>query len=60
VGKILADSSFVTNASNPGFYRRHFGNKNPVNFYYRVDNAQIYETGERSKDTFSHARGTKK
>jgi len=34
------------------FYKRYFGDKNPINYYYRTDPGQIYKTGEKIKRYF--------
>ena len=44
-----ADGSIVAHAFDGGFYHKYFGDKNPINFYYRVDNAQVYKTSEKIK-----------
>jgi len=46
------DNSMERNPLNPDFYTRYFGNKNPINYYYRIDTRKVYKTGEKVKRYF--------
>lgn len=46
------DSSIVLQPFNPTFYNKYFGNKNPIYYYYRTNNSEVYRPSEKIKRYF--------
>ena len=46
------DSTIVPQPFNSRFYDRYFAEKNPIDYYYRINNVAIYKTGEKIKRYF--------
>ena len=46
------DSSIVLQPFNPTLYNKYFGNKNPIYYYYRTNNSQVYRPSEKIKRYF--------
>lgn len=46
------DTVVERNLMNIDFYKRYFGDKNPIHYYYRVDPRQVYKTNEKIKRYF--------
>ncbi|HEV8287092.1 MAG TPA: transglutaminase domain-containing protein [Chitinophagaceae bacterium] len=48
----VAGDSIISKSFNTGFYDHYFGDKNPINYYYRVNNIEVYKTSEKIKRYF--------
>ena len=46
------DSSIVSHPLDPTFYDKYFGRKNPIYYYYRTNNSEVYRMGEKIKRYF--------
>jgi hypothetical protein len=46
------DSTIVLRPFNTTFYDKYFGNKNPIYYYYRTNNAEVYRPIEKIKRYF--------
>jgi hypothetical protein len=46
------DSSIVLQPFNPTFYNKYFRPKNPIYYYYRTNNSEVYRLSEKIKRYF--------
>jgi hypothetical protein len=46
------DSSIAFHPFDATFYNKYFGNKNPIHYYYRTNNSEVYSRGEKIKRYF--------
>jgi len=46
------DSSIIVRPFSPGFYDKYFRNKNPIYYYYRTNNSNVYRPSEKIKRYF--------
>lgn len=47
-----SDSSIASHPFDATFYNKYFGNKNPIHYYYRTNNSEVYSRGEKIKRYF--------
>src|SRR5438552_3832423 len=47
-----AGDQVVINPFRAGYLDKYFGEKNPINYYYRINNLEIYKPGEKIKRYF--------
>jgi len=46
------DGSIVLQPFSPTFYKKYFRNKNPIYYYYRTNNSEVYKPTEKIKRYF--------
>lgn len=48
----MEQGEIVTRPFMPGFYDKYFGRGNPIYYYYRINNFEVYKSGEKIKRYF--------
>jgi hypothetical protein len=48
----MEEGEIVTKPFIPGFYDTYFGHGNPIYYYYRINNFEVYKSGEKIKRYF--------